>query len=54
MANEPQIIRKAEDIYMRRPMVLKDGAKEYWGFYLLKGSSFTISSCVRYVTVIFK
>lgn len=23
--------------------------KEYWGFYLLKGSTVTVSTCARYV-----
>ena len=47
IADEPQISRKYEKVDMTRKMLLKDGAKEYWGFYLLRGSTFTISSCVR-------
>lgn len=47
IANEPQISKNYENVEMRRSMVLKDGVKEYWGFYLLKGSSFKVSACVR-------
>lgn len=33
---------------MTRHLVLEDDMKEYWGFYLLRGSSVTVSACVRY------
>lgn len=48
VAKEPEISDKMEKINMRRYLVLKDGSKEYWGFYLLKGSTFEVSSCVRW------
>lgn len=47
IANEPEISKNYENIDMRRSIILKDGVKEYWGFYLLKGSSFDVSACVR-------
>ncbi|XP_045540261.1 uncharacterized protein LOC106710343 isoform X3 [Papilio machaon] len=33
---------------MTRELELEDDMKEYWGFYLLKGSSVTVSTCVRW------
>ncbi|XP_063982988.1 uncharacterized protein LOC135165530 isoform X2 [Diachasmimorpha longicaudata] len=33
---------------MTRHLVLEDDMKEYWGFYLLRGSSVTVSTCVRW------
>ncbi|KAL1462724.1 hypothetical protein WDU94_014537, partial [Cyamophila willieti] len=35
-------------ISMTRELVLSNDMKEYWGFYLLKGSIVTVSSCVRW------
>ncbi|KAI5752114.1 hypothetical protein M8J77_013969 [Diaphorina citri] len=35
-------------IAMTRKLVLSNDMKEYWGFYLLKGSIVTVSSCVRW------
>uniref|UniRef100_A0A8D8TT01 E3 ubiquitin-protein ligase APD1-4 middle domain-containing protein n=1 Tax=Cacopsylla melanoneura TaxID=428564 RepID=A0A8D8TT01_9HEMI len=35
-------------ISMTRKLVLSNDMKEYWGFYLLKGSIVTVSSCVRW------
>ncbi|XP_065215348.1 uncharacterized protein LOC135842011 isoform X2 [Planococcus citri] len=48
VSKEPEISDEIEKINMRRYLVLKDGSKEYWGFYLLKGSTFEVSSCVRW------
>ena len=33
---------------MNRNMILQDDIKEYWGFYLLKGSTVNLSVCSRY------
>ena len=33
---------------MDRTMMLKDDIKEYWGFYLLKGSTVKLSVCARH------
>lgn len=33
---------------MTRHLELSDDMKEYWGFYLLKGSSVTVSTCARW------
>ncbi|XP_026315937.1 uncharacterized protein LOC113227254 isoform X2 [Hyposmocoma kahamanoa] len=33
---------------MTRELELQDDMKEYWGFYLLKGSTVTVSACVSY------
>ncbi|XP_075986189.1 uncharacterized protein LOC142983185 isoform X2 [Anticarsia gemmatalis] len=33
---------------MTRELELGDDMKEYWGFYLLKGSSVTVSTCVQH------
>ena len=33
---------------MTRHLELEDDMKEYWAFYLLQGSSVTVSTCVRY------
>ncbi|CAG4995515.1 unnamed protein product [Parnassius apollo] len=35
-------------VSMTRELELEDDMKEYWGFYLLKGSSVTVSTCVRW------
>ena len=32
---------------MKRKMVLEDDVKEFWGFYLLRGSRVRISTCSR-------
>lgn len=32
-----------------RNLELSDDMKEYWGFYLLRGSTVTVSTCARYV-----
>jgi hypothetical protein len=34
-------------VSMTRHLELKDDMKEYWAFYLLQGSSVTVSTCVR-------
>ncbi|XP_065168171.1 uncharacterized protein [Atheta coriaria] len=44
----PTISYKHKPMTMVRHLELEDDTKEYWGFYLLRGSTVTISSCVRW------
>ncbi|XP_076645280.1 uncharacterized protein LOC143354816 [Halictus rubicundus] len=48
MSEEPQVENKVQPVSMTRHLILEDDMKEYWGFYLLKGSSVTVSTCVRW------
>ncbi|GJQ86934.1 hypothetical protein Trydic_g17518, partial [Trypoxylus dichotomus] len=43
----PQLEPDTKHLTMVRHLILEDDTKEYWGFYLLKGSTVTISTCVR-------
>lgn len=47
MADRPTVAPKAQTLTMTREFELDDDLKEFWGFYLLKGSEVTVSSCVR-------
>ncbi|KRT83609.1 hypothetical protein AMK59_4208 [Oryctes borbonicus] len=44
----PQLEPGTKPLTMVRHLILEDDTKEYWGFYLLKGSTVTISTCVRW------
>ncbi|XP_018317849.1 uncharacterized protein [Mycetomoellerius zeteki] len=48
MSNEPVVEKEAMPISMTRHLIMEDDMKEYWGFYLLHGSSVTVSTCVRW------
>ncbi|KAL7298526.1 hypothetical protein TKK_0008304 [Trichogramma kaykai] len=48
MQNLPKIKSDVTPVSMTRHLVLEDDMKEYWGFYLLRGSSVTVSTCVRW------
>ncbi|XP_011703824.1 PREDICTED: uncharacterized protein LOC105459459 isoform X2 [Wasmannia auropunctata] len=48
MSNEPVVEKEAVPVSMTRQLVMEDDMKEYWGFYLLHGSSVTVSACVRW------
>ncbi|XP_018328412.1 uncharacterized protein LOC108739157 [Agrilus planipennis] len=48
LPNEPKLADKVKNVSMERHLELDDDMKEYWGFYLLKGSSITISVCSRW------
>ncbi|KAL0118619.1 hypothetical protein PUN28_009354 [Cardiocondyla obscurior] len=48
MGNEPVVEKEAVPVSMTRHLVMEDDMKEYWGFYLLHGSSVTVSACVRW------
>jgi hypothetical protein len=52
MNGTPNINRNVIPVSMTRYLVLEDDMKEYWGFYLLQGSSVTVSTCVRYTFVL--
>ncbi|XP_052758070.1 uncharacterized protein LOC113510992 isoform X2 [Galleria mellonella] len=44
----PQLTQDLVPVTMTRELELEDDMKEYWGFYLLKGSTVTVSTCVRW------
>ncbi|KAJ8708248.1 hypothetical protein PYW07_010373 [Mythimna separata] len=44
---QPELTEDLVPVSMTRELELEDDMKEYWGFYLLKGSSVTVSACVR-------
>ncbi|KAK9720344.1 protein of unknown function (DUF4792) [Popillia japonica] len=44
----PNLETDTKHLTMVRHLMLEDDTKEYWGFYLLKGSTVTISTCVRW------
>ncbi|CAK9822366.1 hypothetical protein ANTRET_LOCUS911 [Anthophora retusa] len=48
MNDEPKVENEVLPVSMTRHLILEDDMKEYWGFYLLRGSSVTVSTCVRW------
>lgn len=48
LPSTPELSPEKKPLSMVRHLVLEDDTKEYWGFYLLKGTSVTVSTCVRY------
>ena len=44
----PKLKRWRQHVTMNRNMMLQDDIKEYWGFYLLKGSIVKLSVCSRH------
>ncbi|XP_073961170.1 uncharacterized protein isoform X2 [Choristoneura fumiferana] len=44
----PELSQELVPVSMTRELELEDDMKEYWGFYLLKGSTVTVSACVRW------
>ncbi|XP_028039330.1 uncharacterized protein LOC114249824 [Bombyx mandarina] len=44
----PEMAEELVPVSMTRELELEDDMKEYWGFYLLKGSSVTVSACVSW------
>ncbi|XP_043508550.1 uncharacterized protein LOC122527976 [Frieseomelitta varia] len=48
MNDEPKVENEFLPVSMTRHLILEDDMKEYWGFYLLRGSSVTVSTCVRW------
>lgn len=47
MPGQPKIAPTLKQVQMTRHLLLDDDMKEYWGFYLLKGSKVIVSSCSR-------
>ncbi|VEN41697.1 unnamed protein product [Callosobruchus maculatus] len=48
LPDTPKLAQQKKTLSMVRELVLEDDTKEYWGFYLLKGTSVTVSTCVRW------
>lgn len=47
LPDAPKVAEELKSLSMVRHLVLEDDTKEYWGFYLLQGSTVTVSTCVR-------
>lgn len=47
MSHKPEITSYKKHIRLKKSMVLPDDTLEYWGFYLLGGSSVALSVCSR-------
>ncbi|XP_061705572.1 uncharacterized protein LOC133516585 isoform X1 [Cydia pomonella] len=48
MPGPPELSEELVPVSMTRELELEDDMKEYWGFYLLKGSTVTVSACVNH------
>ncbi|CAG9835386.1 unnamed protein product [Diabrotica balteata] len=48
LSKTPEMSTDKKPMSMVRELSLEDDTKEYWGFYLLKGTSVTVSTCVRW------
>lgn len=48
MAHRPEITSKRKHIRLKKSMSLPDDTLEYWGFYLLKGATVSLSVCSRF------
>lgn len=48
MPETPKVANVRQAVSMTRHLELSDDMKEYWGFYLLKGSTVTVSTCARW------
>ncbi|KAL1497533.1 hypothetical protein ABEB36_008477 [Hypothenemus hampei] len=48
LSEPPKLSSNSQTLTMIRHLILEDDIKEYWGFYLLKGSSVTVNTCVRW------
>ncbi|CAH2237970.1 jg7824, partial [Pararge aegeria aegeria] len=44
----PELMEELVPVSMTRELELEDDMKEYWGFYLLQGSTVTVSACVSW------
>ncbi|CAG7724364.1 unnamed protein product, partial [Allacma fusca] len=45
---EPNLVKAPAPLTTTKTLVIPDDHKEYWGFYLLKGSTFRIRTCARH------
>jgi hypothetical protein len=50
LAGMPDLSPNRKHIRLKKSMSLSDDTLEYWGFYLLKGSTVVLSVCSRYVS----
>ncbi|CAH1163985.1 unnamed protein product [Phaedon cochleariae] len=48
LSSVPKLATETKQLSMTRELYLEDDTKEYWGFYLLKGTNVTVSTCVRW------
>jgi hypothetical protein len=48
MQERPKIRQYRQHVTMNRNMMLEDDIKEYWGFYLLRGSIVRLAVCSRH------
>lgn len=48
LPEQPSVAPTQKPVSMVREIFLEDDMKEYWGFYLLAGSTVTVSTCVRW------
>lgn len=48
LPKRPKLRHYRQHVTMKRKMVLEDDVKEFWGFYLLKGSRVRVSTCSRH------
>ncbi|CAD1479348.1 unnamed protein product, partial [Heterotrigona itama] len=48
MTQKPEITPYRKHIRLKKSMILPDDTLEYWGFYLLEGSSVALSVCSRF------
>ncbi|GLG97423.1 Uncharacterized protein GBIM_04188 [Gryllus bimaculatus] len=48
LPEQPQVAPEKKSVSMVRDLLLEDDMKEYWAFYLLRGSSITVSACVNH------
>jgi peptidyl-prolyl cis-trans isomerase SDCCAG10 len=48
LPGQPVVDPEPLKVFMTRHLELEDDMKEYWAFYLLQGSSVTVSTCVRW------
>ncbi len=48
LSERPRLRRYQRRARMRRMMMLEDDIKEFWGFYLLRGSVVRLSVCARH------
>ncbi|CAG4966391.1 unnamed protein product [Colias eurytheme] len=48
VSGPPDFTEELVPVSMTRELELEDDMKEYWGFYLLQGSTVTVSACVRW------
>ena len=48
LPKRPKLRHYRQHVTMKRKMILEDDVKEFWGFYLLRGSTVRVSTCSRH------